>query len=437
MLQGKNDQELFALIDCNHFYVSCERAFRPELEGFPVGILSNNDGCIVALSPELKALGVERGVPYFKIKHLLKRHKVTIFSSNYALYGDMSFRVMSLLSHFSPEIEVYSIDEAFLSLAGLNITDTDSFGEKIRNTIRQCTGIPISVGIAPTKTLCKVANKIAKKNDRRYVVPGKDKDGVFTIIDEKLRNHILQHTPVADIWGIGYRYAKMLKREGIFTAWDLTLKPDDWIRDKMTVVGLRTVEELRGKSCLSLEQVSEPKKGIVSSKSFGKIVESREEIREAASSYCLNAVAKLRQQGSLARRILVYLTTNPFKNEPQYANYRELKLSGYSAYPPDFMKTAGRILDEIYREGYRYKKVGVMLTDIIPEEEAPLDLFETSYPQDRRSQIMHCMDRINRKWGQEAISFAGAGIKQGWQMRREMLSPRYTTCWGELLKVKA
>ncbi|MBW6516709.1 MAG: Y-family DNA polymerase [Candidatus Cloacimonetes bacterium] len=425
----KSDRELFALIDCNHFYVSCERAFRPDLEKKPVGILSNNDGCIVALSPELKKLGIERGVPYFKIKQLLKKHDITIFSSNYSLYGDMSFRVMSLLSRFSPDVEIYSIDEAFLSLSKMEISDIRAYGHTIRNTIRQCTGIPISVGIAPTKTLAKIANKVAKK--------ALTEQGVFVLTDPDKTTELLHQTPVEDIWGIGYRYSKMLKKNGIYNAWELTQQPNDWIKSKMTIVGLKTVEELRGNSCLNMELVNEPKKGIISSKSFGKSIDKIEDLHEAAASYCLNAVSKLRQQKSLARRLLLYLTTNPFKNEPQYANYRELKLSGYSAYPPDFIKIAGQILDNIYREGFRYKKVGVMITDIIPEDEAPIDLFETAYPEDRRSQIMHCMDRINRKWGTGAITFAGAGIKQEWQMRREMLSPRYTTCWQELLKVKA
>jgi len=425
----KKSNESFALIDCNHFYVSCERAFKPELYGKPVGILSNNDGCIVALSPELKALGIERGTPYFKIKPLVKRKRITIFSSNYALYGDMSFRVMSILASFSPEIEIYSIDEAFLSLTGMYLEDVREYGHEIRNRIRQCTGIPVSVGIAPTKTLTKIANKIAKKT--------KETGGVFSLFEPELRERVLKSTKVEDIWGIGYRYSKMLKKNGIETAWELMQKPDDWIRAKMTIVGLKTVEELRGNSCLDMELVNEPKKGIISSKSFGKPVMKYEEIREAAASYCITAVNKLQQQRSLARRILLFITTNPFKNEPQYANYREMKLSGYSAYTPDFIKTAATILKEIYRNGYRYKKVGIMLTDIIPEEEAPLDLFETSYPEDRRAQIMHCIERINRKWGPDAITFSAAGIKQEWQMRREMLSPRYTTSWNELLRVKA
>ena len=425
----RDDTALYALIDCNHFYVSCERAFRPDLENRPVGILSNNDGCIVALSPELKALGIERGVPYFKIKHLIKKHNITIFSSNYALYGDMSFRVMSLLSRFSPEVEIYSIDEAFLSLEGVVMKDPTEYGRGIRNTIKQCTGIPVSVGIAPTKTLAKIANRVAKKERRDF--------GVSTLKKPTEIEEVLRKTAVADIWGVGYRYEKMLKKSGIHTAYQLIEQPDEWIKEKMTIVGLRMVEELRGKPCLDMELFSEPKKSIVSSRSFGKSVESKDEIREAAASYCLTALDKLRQQHSLARRILVYLTTNPFKNEPQYANYREIKMPGYTAYPPDFMKIATEILDDIYRAGYKYKKVGIMLNDIISEDDAPLDLFESAYPDDRRSHIMHCIDRINRKWGSGAITFAGAGIQQGWQMRREMLSPRYTTSWQELLKVKA
>ncbi len=467
---------IYALVDCNHFYVSCERVFRPDLENKPVAVLSNNDGCIVALSPEVKKLGIKRGTPWFKIKHLIRKHNIEIFSSNYTLYGDLSLRVMSILERFTPDLEVYSIDEAFLDLTGIAEHDLIEYGKKIKKAVLKCTGIPVSIGIAPTKTLAKAANILAKKN--------KSNLGVFVIDNEQVRRKVLEAADCKNIWGIGYRYAEKLKRNGINNAWQLTQVDDNWILKNMTVIGLRMVNELRGKphieniennniSCInkvkeensdytcfkhrdgvrdsqksvSISKVQgsdllkksyeEPRKSIVSSRSFGKPVTDINELGEALSSYCITALYKLRQQNSAAKRITIFLTTNPFKDEPQYANYREAILPGYSAYPPDFCNISQEILKAIYRKGYKYKKVGVMITEIIRQEDVPQDIFISSYPDDYRSDVMKCVDNINSKWGQGTLTFAGAGIKQNWRMRRDLLSPKYTTSFAELPVVKA
>ncbi len=444
-----NYPTIYALADCNHFYVSCERAFNPSLENKPVAVLSNNDGCVVALSPELKRLGVTRGTPWFKIKHLIKEHDIKIFSSNYTLYADMSFRVMTILERFTPDLELYSIDEAFLNFSGLNEPDFNRYGSTIRSVVRKYTGIPVSVGIAPTKTLAKLANRIAKKNG----------SGVFCIDNEQVRRKVLQRTGVDHIWGIGSRYAAKLRKRGIDNALQLSLVDDDKIARDMTIVGVRMVNELRGipcseESCSRLQDSDdiawkkkassfntsyrdEPRKSIVSSKSFGRPVSKYRELQEALYCYCDTALKKLRDQGSVAKRITVYLTTNPFRNEPQYANYREAVLPGYSAYPPDFTEPAVKMLKSIYRKGFRYKKIGVMINDIILQEEAPIDIFDTAYIDDQRSDIMDCVDKINSRWGKGTVHFAGLGIKRRWEMRRQHLSPKYTTSWKELLVVKA
>jgi len=417
----------YALVDCNQFYVSCERAFQPHLWGKPVGVLSNNDGCIVALSPELKALGVKRGVPAFKIKHLIDRYDVHLLSSNYALYGDMSARVMKILSDYTPELEVYSIDEAFLSLEDLKVDNMLEYGRQIRQQIQQWLGMPVSVGIAPTKTLAKIANRVAKK------FPGYG--GVFDITDHPRFEDILKWVEVGDIWGVGYRYDARLNEHGIMNAWDLSKVNQKWIQQQMTIVGLRTVRELNGISCIDMELDIMPKKQIISSRSFGHPVEKLSELLEATADYCHVATLKLRHQRSLASNIMVYLTTNRFRDEPQYANYASSKLITPSAYTPDFIQAASTLLRSIYRPGYKYKKVGVMISDIIAEKMAPLDFFEPVYIDDHRKVVMDCVDSLNAVWGPGTLAYAAAGINKGWQMKRELLSPNYTSNWKQLLNV--
>ncbi len=423
-------RDIFALIDCNSFYASCEKVFNPHLADKPVGILSNNDGIIVALSPELKKLGIKRGDAAFKIdKRFIRQHGIHLFSSNYTLYGDMSNRVMQTLHDFSPDVEVYSIDEAFLSLKGfehLNLTD---YGRQIKRTIRQHTGLPVSVGIGPTKTLAKVANRFAKKHS--FI------EGVFDITDHPDRDKILRWLEVEHIWGVGRQYAKMLRRNGIENAFQLAQAADKWVQNKMTIVGLRMVKELRGISCLDLEEDIPPKKEIVSSRSFGSAVTELRDMQEATAEYCLRAVEKLREEHQVASQITVFITTNRFKNEPQYANYATARLPLPSAYSPDFLHAASVIMKKIYRSGYNYKKSGVMISDIIHQSKAPLDFFQPCYLDDRRKVIMDCLDEINGKMGNHQLTYAASGIKKSWQMKRQSLTPSYTTSWQHIPVVKA
>jgi DNA polymerase V len=422
-------KERYALVDCNQFYVSCERVFQPQLWTKPVGVLSNNDGCLVALSPEMKALGIHRGVPAFEIQHLVKKHDIHLFSSNYGLYGDMSARVMQILEKFTPELEIYSIDEAFLRLDSLEIEDWLGYGREMRDMVQKWVGIPVSVGIGPTKTLAKIANRVAKKFPCYR--------GVFDITDHPKIEAILRWVEVEDIWGVGQRYAKKLNSYGIKNAWDLSRVDHKWVQQQMTIVGLRTVKELNGISCIDMELDIVPKKQIISSRSFGHPVSELSELLEATSDYCQVATLKLRQQRSLASTIMVYLTTNRFRDELQYANYASSKLNTPSAYTPDFIRMASKLLRSIYRPGYKFKKVGIMISNIIAERQAPLDFFERVYIDDERKVVMDCMDKVNRVWGPGTLAFAAAGIDKGWQMKRELLSPSYTSNWWQLLKVRS
>ncbi|MCD4651518.1 MAG: Y-family DNA polymerase [Candidatus Cloacimonetes bacterium] len=423
-------QKVFALVDCNSFYASCERVFRPDLKGKPIGVLSNNDGCIVALSHELKKLGIQRGVPAFKIRNETVRHKITLFSSNYALYGDLSARVMSILSQFTPELEIYSIDEAFLSLTGFaEDSNLLAYGREIKETVEKCTGVPISVGIATTKTLAKIANHVAKKY-RKF-------NGVFNLAGHPQMRKVLESISVKDIWGVGFRYSKMLNKRGIFNAWELSIQPDMWVLEKMTIIGMRTIRELRGEPCIELDMIQEPKKGIVSSKSFSKPVTNKQELYEAVAQYTVCALDKLRRQSSVAHDIMVFLTTNPFKDESQYANYISGSLPTPSAYVPEFITLAKDLMNEIYKDGYRYKKAGVMISGIESQYQAELDFFQPAYVDDYRKKVMDTIDYINKRLGKDKITFAAVGVGQEWSMRREFLSRNYTTSWNELPIVKA
>jgi DNA polymerase V len=423
-------RDIVALIDCNSFYASCEKVFNPHLANKPVGILSNNDGIIVALSNELKKLGIKRGDAAFKIdKRFIRKHGIKLFSSNYTLYGDMSNRVMKTLDSFSPDIEIYSIDEAFISLKGFEHLNLTEYCRQIKRTVQQHTGLPVSVGIGPTKTLAKIANRFAKKHS--FI------EGIFDITDHPDEDKVLRWVEVEHIWGVGRQYAKMLRSNGIENAFQLTQAPDKWIQKKMTIVGLRMVRELRGISCLDLEMDIDPKKEIVSSKSFGTSVTELLDLQEATAEYCLRAVEKLREENQVASQITVFITTNRFKNEPQYANYATARLPLPSAYSPDFLHTAAKVLKKIFRSGYKYKKSGVMISDIMHQSKAPLDFFQSCYLDDRRKTVMDCMDEINDKMGSRQLTYAASGINKPWQMKREALTPSYTTSWKHIPVVKA
>ena len=419
---------MFALVDCNNFYVSCERVFNAALEKKPVVVLSNNDGCVIARSNEAKALGIKMGAPFFQNRELFKKNSVRFFSSNYSLYGDMSCRVMTTLQQFTPDIEMYSIDEAFLSLDGF--TDLTHYGRRIRKTVKQHTGMPVSIGIAPTKTLAKVANKIAKKN--------LSLQGVLDLAMVEDLDTLLETVAVEDIWGVGCRYAAMLNRHGITNACQLKNADDAFIQKNMTIVGLRTVQELRGESCIELEQSPPPKKAIGSSRSFGTPVEKLEELLESVSDYVSRAAEKLRSQGSAAATVQVYLTTNRYKKEPQYANYLSCTLPAPTSYTPDLIACAQACLKTMYRKGYRYKKTGILLTGLTPANGLQLNLFarRKGNVADQKA-LMQAVDALNQRFGRNTVQFASSGIDKRWKMLQSYKSPCFTTSWGELPAVKA
>ena len=425
-------KEIFALVDCNNFYVSCERVFNPSLEKLPVVVLSNNDGCIIARSNEAKALGIKMGTPLFKCRDLIDEHRVKVLSSNYALYGDWSQRVMSTLQHFIPELEVYSIDEAFLSLEGFKRNQLTGYAHRIKQRVRQWTGMPVSIGIGPTKVLAKIANKVAKDHRRH--------DGVFTFTDHTGIDTVLDSIEAGETWGIGRRSATFLKRHAITTARDLKYAPDAWVRQHLTVVGLRVVWELRGIPCIPLEEAPPPKKGIGSSRSFGRPVESLLDLSEALSDYVSRAAEKLRAQKSITSFIQVYLSTNRFKDEPQYSNAATLRLPVPTAYTPDLIYFAREGLKSIYRTGYRYQKVGVFMTGILDQDRIQGNLFLTGHGGQHltlQRKLMNTIDCINKRWGGNTIQCAASGVRKDWKMRQSVKSPNYTTCWAELPVVKA
>ncbi len=423
-------RRIYALVDCNSFYVSCERVFAPQLRHKPVVVLSNNDGCIVARSQEVKDLGLPMASPVFKLRHLIRRYRIHTFSSNYTLYADMSRRVMDTLMGFSPEIEVYSIDEAFLTFTGMEHVDLNEYARMIRDTVVQWTGIPVSVGIGPSKTLAKLANRYAKKN--------RECQGAFNITDHPNIDAILESVQVGDVWGVGRKYRDKLNKVGVYTARQLRDLPDKWARAHMTVVGLRMVHELRGIPCYEVEPEIDPKKGIVTSRSFGKPLEEEEHMSEAVAAYVARAAVKLRRQHSVASCLTVFIITNPFRKEqPQYANSASWNIEPPTADTPQLIAIARKLLNRIYRSGYKYKKAGVMLTGIRPDGEFQLDAFDTAFTDDRRQKLMETLDQVNGRYGMHTLSFASEGIRKPWQMKREKLSRRFTTNWNEIPVVKA
>jgi DNA polymerase V len=414
---------MFALVDCNNFYVSCERVFAPELRNRPVVVLSNNDGCVIARSNEAKALGFAIGTPAYQAEAVLKKNNGVMLSSNYTLYGDMSRRVMETLSRFTPEMEIYSIDEAFLSLSGIPFP-LNEYGDKIRRTVYQWTGIPVSVGIAPTKALAKVANKLSKKSG-----------GVAVLSDPSYIERALATFDIADVWGIGMQYAHFLKARGIGTALEFIRRDDRWIRKNMSITGLRLANELRGIPCIGLEQNPPPKKAICSSRSFSHPVERLDELIEAVSDYASNAAFKLRRQKSLASALTVYIATNPFKDEPQYGNSATVRFDAPTDRTPDILCLAAAILPAIYREGFRYKKAGIILGGIVSCDERQMSLFADTEKTVKGSKLCEVIDSVNVKHGRKSIVYASEGLAQSWKMRRGLLSHAYTTRWSELKTV--
>lgn len=420
-------RSIFALVDCNSFYASCEQVFDPRLRGRPVVVLSNNDGCVIARSAEAKAVGIRMAEPFFEQQDLILKHDVQVFSANFTLYGDMSNRVMEVLRQFSPGMEVYSIDEAFLDLSGFQ-GNLEDYGRKIKSTVYRWTGIPVSIGIGPTKTLSKVANRIAKKD--------KAAKGVFDITDHPDIDRLLESVDVGDVWGIGRRYARLLGARGVMNARQLRDLPDKFVRQRMTVMGLRTVTELRGEPCIELDQVVRDKKNLLSSRSFGKPLREKAEMEQAVAEYASMSAEKLRRQRSMASAVSVFIETDTFRDEPQYRNFATTGLAVPSAYTPDIIRAAHRSLDRIFRPGYAYKKAGVMLSEVVPDSRVQLDAFAYDGGIQLKQSVMRAMDSINTRMGRNKVFYAAQGVEKTWGMRQKRLSKRVTTRWDEIPTVK-
>ena len=419
---------VFALVDCNNFYASCEKLFRPDLKDTPVVVLSNNDGCVVARSREAKLLGIKMGVPVFQIKSEMLRHGILAFSSNYALYTDLSSRVMRTLEEMAPRVEVYSIDEAFLDLTGIeSVLSLVEFGQQVRERIGHWIGITVCVGIAPTKTLAKLANHAAKKYPATQ--------GVVDLTNPDRQRRLLALVPVDDVWGVGKRLSKRLNALGITTALDLANASPRAIRDQFSVVLERTVRELNGESCIELEEIPPTKKQIVCSRSFGVKVTQFELLREAVCEYATRATEKLRKEQQQAKVMTVFIRTSPFKdNEPQYSNSASGELLIPSCDTRDFIELANHLLKRIWKDGFRYAKAGVMLSDFYDPGMFQPGLFDDVSIRSNSQQLMSVLDTINQS-GAGKVFFAGQGTKKDWSMKREHLSPAYTTRWDQLPRV--
>lgn len=420
---------VFALVDCNNFYASCEKLFRPDLKDTPVVVLSNNDGCVIARSREAKSLGIKMGVPVFQIKAEMQRHGILAFSSNYALYADLSSRVMRTLEEMAPRVEVYSIDEAFLDLTGIeSAISLVEFGQQVRERIGNWIGITVCVGIAPTKTLAKLANHAAKKYPATQ--------GVVDLTNPDRQRRLLALVPVDDVWGVGRRLSKRLNALGITTALDLANASPRAIRDQFSVVLERTVRELNGESCIELEELPPTKKQIVCSRSFGAKVTQFELLREAVCEYATRATEKLRKEQQQAKVMTVFIRTSPFKdNEPQYSNSASGELLTPSCDTRDFIELANHLLKRIWKDGFRYAKAGVMLSDFYDPGMFQPGLFDDVSTRSNSQQLMSVLDTINQS-GAGKVFFAGQGTKKDWSMKREHLSPAYTTRWDQLPRVK-
>lgn len=422
---------MFALCDVNSFYASCETVFRPDLRGRPVVVLSNNDGCVIALSAEARAIGIKRGEAFFKQRELFRRHGVTCFSSNYELYADMSNRVMTTLEEMSPHCEIYSIDEAFCDLTGVrNCRDLTAFGREIRATVLQRTHLTVGVGIAQTKTLAKLANHAAKKWQRQT-------GGVVDLSNVDRQRKLMAMLPVDEIWGVGRRISKKLEGMGISTVLQLADTNLPFIRKHFNVVLERTVRELRGEPCLGLEEFVPTKQEIVCSRSFGGRITEYEDLHQAICSYAARGAEKLRGEHQYCRYISAFVKTSPFAvNEPYYGNQAAVKLLTPTQDTRDIIGAAVRCLDNIWRPGHRYQKAGIMLGDFYSQSVAQLNLFDDNAPRANSEELMRVLDHLNAKGGRGTLYFAGQGIQQPWHMKREMLSPRYTTRYSDLLVVR-
>ena len=412
-----------ALVDCNSFYVSCERLFNPKIQKKAVVVLSNNDGCVISRSREAKDLGIKMGEPYFKVKELVKKNKVEVYSSNYALYGDISRRVMKVLKTFSPKVEIYSIDEAFIDLSFIDEKGVEDYGREIRSRVLKWTGIPTSVGIASTKTLSKVANHIAKK----------EKAGVIylnTNIDEKLKKF-----PIEDVWGVGKQLSKFYHKNNISNAYDLKNVSNTWVKKGTNVLGAKTAMELRGIPCIDLQIDQEKRKNCCVSRSFGRKVKDLNELEESVITHCLNAAEKIRADDQIAKTITVFIRTSPFdKNRRYYSNSKTIDLAIPTSNSIELIKNAVKALTDIYKYGYAYQKAGIILSGLKDANQNDLNLLPPLL-ENKSKKLMKAIDYTNTKYGRYAISIAQAGLSKGWKMRREHSSKIDTASFDSLPKI--
>lgn len=419
---------MYALIDCNNFFVSCERLFNPSLNGVPVVVLSGNDGCVIARSNEAKALGIAMGQPAFELRELFERERVTIFSSNHILYGDISRRVMSLLARFSPEVEVYSIDEAFLSLDGISMPyGAEVYGRMIVDEVMRCVGIPVSVGIAPTKTLAKIASHRAKKMPRYQ--------GVCCLATPDQRAIALMETPIGDVWGIGRRIAPKLLVEGVATAWDFTKLGCEYVRRTYTIGGERTWRELQGVVCYAADESPEGQQSITVSRTFGRAVTTFDEVYEAVANFTATAAERLRRQGSAAGSVMVFVKGSGC-HPNRYVGALQRMLPVASDSTIELMQYVRQVLVALYRRGENYKKAGVILGHIVPRDHVQLSLFDT-VDREKHHRLMQVIDNVNRQAGYKALRIGAEKGSQSWHAQSKHLSPCYTTSFRDILIVKA
>lgn len=423
----------FYLVDCNNFFVSCERVFNPVLVNKPVVVLSSNDACIIARSQEAKKIGIKMGQPLFECKHLIERHKVHVLSSNFPLYADMSDRVMKTITHFSSDIEIYSIDEAFFHYeTRANEQQPGQFytyyGHMLRSQIKQHVGIPTSIGIGPTKTLAKVANKIAKETPEHT--------GVFDITNHPDQEQLLRAFSVEDIWGIGYRYSSLLKKHGIKTAYDLIGADDRWIRKHMTIQGLKTVYELRGTPALTLDDPVAQRQSLCVSRQFGKTFYDKQLLQQAGSSYATTAAAKLRKQKSVTGTITVFVCWLEYQSSQRYYESYTVHIAQSTNYTPTIVRAVFRAIDTLYKPGRLYKKIGVILTNLSSDQHLQLTLDESKTDIVKQQKIMGIIDTINQRMGASQVYFASNGIDRSWKTKADKKSSSFTTQWAEILTIQ-
>jgi len=417
---------MYAHIDCNNFFASCERLFRPELEGKPVAVLSNNDGCIIARSAEVKALGITMGVPVFQVQSIVKAQGITLFSANFELYGDISERIVTILREVTPLIEVYSIDESFLDLSELDITNLSTWAKNVQEQIRKEVGMPVSIGIGPTKTLAKVATTYAKKHG-----------GIAVIDNDAIRQEVLEGLPAEDVWGIGWRTAPKLRERGVTNAWQLVSAPDAWLKQHFNISGMRMVDELRGTSCLVFGDKREKRQSIMVSRAFGHKVRAYHQLESATASFATRATAKLRSQGSVCSKVVVYLTTS-MHDERVRSVSKSIRLPEATADTGRIIVTTLGLLEELYDPEFSYQKVMIMLLDIVDREAWQLSLTDPARERDERERLMAGVDALNARYGMGTVWHAVEDKSRAqWQSKHALRSPRYTTNWAELPTVKA